>query len=97
MGKLIEWLIARAIAHRAVVVGATLVLFAAGIWAFARLTTDAYPDLTPNQVIVMTTAAGLSPIEAEQELSYPMEIAMLGLPRTTECGQSQRPAFPSSR
>jgi len=84
MGKLIEWLIARAIAHRAVVVGATLVLFAAGIWAFARLTTDAYPDLTPNQVIVMTTAAGLSPIEAEQELSYPMEIAMLGLPRTTE-------------
>jgi hypothetical protein len=30
MGKLIEWLIARAIAHRAVVVGATLVLFAAG-------------------------------------------------------------------
>jgi cobalt-zinc-cadmium resistance protein CzcA len=84
MGKLIEWLIARAIAHRAFVVGATLVLFVAGIWAFARLTTDAYPDLTPNQVIVMTTAAGLSPIEAEQELSYPMEIAMLGLPRTTE-------------
>lgn len=84
MGKLIEWLIARSIAHRVVVIGATLLLTAAGIWAFATLTTDAFPDLTPNQVIVMTTAPGLSPVEAEQELSYPMEVAMLGLPRTTE-------------
>ncbi|MEP6781867.1 MAG: efflux RND transporter permease subunit, partial [Gemmatimonadaceae bacterium] len=32
----------------------------------------------------MTTASGLSPVEAEQELSYPMEIAMLGLPHTTD-------------
>src|SRR4051794_9363995 len=79
-----EWLISRSIRHRAIVIAATLLLTAAGIWAFATLTTDAFPDLTPNQVIVMTTAHGLSPVEAEQELSYPMEVAMLGLPRTTE-------------
>src|SRR3954470_20948226 len=84
MGKLIEWLIAQSITHRAAVIGGTLLLTAAGIWAFATLTTDAFPDLTPNQVIVMTTASGLSPVEAEQELSYPMEVAMLGLPRTKE-------------
>jgi len=84
MRALIEWLIARSIRHRLVVVGATLLLTVAGIWAFATLTTDAFPDLTPNQVIVMTTAPGLSPVEAEQELSYPMELAMLGLPRTKE-------------
>jgi cobalt-zinc-cadmium resistance protein CzcA len=84
MGTLIDWLIARSITHRVVVIVATLVLTAAGIWAFANLTTDAFPDLTPNQVIVMTTAPGLSPVEAEQELSYPMEVAMLGLPRTKE-------------
>jgi cobalt-zinc-cadmium resistance protein CzcA len=83
MGAFIEWLIARSIKHRIVVIVATLVLAAAGTWAFATLTTDAFPDLTPNQVIVMTTAPGLSPAEAEQELSYPMEVAMLGLPRTT--------------
>ncbi|HVE34118.1 MAG TPA: CusA/CzcA family heavy metal efflux RND transporter [Gemmatimonadaceae bacterium] len=82
MGAFIEWLIARSITHRVAVVVATLVLTASGIWAFATLTTDAFPDLTPNQVIVMTTAPGLSPAEAEQELSYPMEVAMLGLPRT---------------
>src|SRR4051812_17827040 len=83
MRTIIEWLISRSIAHRVVVVVATLAVAIAGIWAFATLTTDAFPDLTPNQVIVMTTARGLSPVEAEQELSYPMELAMLGLPRTT--------------
>jgi Putative silver efflux pump len=84
MGTLIEWMIARSITHRVAVIVATLVLTASGIWAFSTLTTDAFPDLTPNQVIVMTTANGLSPVEAEQELSYPMEVAMLGLPRTKE-------------
>src|SRR6185312_14314215 len=84
MGKLIKWIIAGSIRHRIAVIAGTLILAAAGIWAFATLTTDAFPDLTPNQVIVMTTAAGLSPVEAEQELSYPMEVAMLGLPRTIE-------------
>src|SRR3954469_513472 len=84
MGAFIEWLIDRSIKHRPVVVAATVLLTAAGIWAFATLTTDAFPDLTPNQVIVMTTVPGLSPAEAEQEVSYPMEVAMLGLPRTTD-------------
>ena len=82
MGHLIERIIAGSIKHRVAVIGATLVLAAAGIWAFATLTTDAFPDLTPNAVIVMTTVPGLSPVETEQQVSYPMEVAMLGLPRT---------------
>ncbi|MEP6834466.1 MAG: efflux RND transporter permease subunit, partial [Gemmatimonas sp.] len=84
MSTLINWLIARSITHRLAVVGMTLAVVVAGLWSFATLTTDAFPDLTPNQVVVMTTAAGLSPVEAEQELSYPMEIAMLGLPGATD-------------
>ena len=84
MGTVIERIISRSIRHRIAVIAATLLLTAGGIWAFSTLTTDAFPDLTPNQVIVMTTATGLSPVEAEQELSYPMEVAMLGLPRTKE-------------
>lgn len=84
MTALIESVIANSIKHRLSVIIATLSLAAAGLWAFATITTDAFPDLTPNQVIVMTTAHGLSPVESEQELSYPMEVAMLGLPRTTD-------------
>lgn len=82
MGHLIDRLIAGSIRHRVAVIGATLALAGSGIWAFATLTTDAFPDLTPNAVIVMTTVPGLSPVETEQQVSYPMEVAMLGLPRT---------------
>ncbi len=83
MGFLIDWLIAASIRHRVGVLGATLVLAAAGVWAFATLNTDAFPDLTPNQVLVMTTVPGLSPVEVEQQVTYSLEVAMLGLPRTT--------------
>jgi cobalt-zinc-cadmium resistance protein CzcA len=84
VGALIEFLIDRSIRYRNAIIGATLALVVGGLWAFATLTTDAFPDLTPNQVLVMTTAPSLSPVEIEQEVSYPMEVAMLGLPRTQE-------------
>lgn len=80
----IERIIFFSIRHRAAVVGATLVLAAIGVWAFATLNTDAFPDLTPNQVLVMTEAPGLSPVEVEQQVTYPMEVAMLGMPRTLD-------------
>ena len=82
MEKIINGLIAFSLRHRAAVVAATLALVVAGVWAFQTLNTDAFPDLTPNQVIVMTTVASLSPVEVEQQVTYPMETAMLGLPRT---------------
>lgn len=83
MGTLIDRIIAASIRHRVAVLGATLALAAAGAWAFVTLRTDAFPDLTPNQVLVMTTVPGLSPVEVEQQVTYPMEVAMLGLPGTT--------------
>src|SRR2546421_315478 len=84
MGALIDRLIAASLRHRAVVVGGTTLLAAAGLWAFATLNTDAFPDLTPNQVLVMIEVPGLSPAEVEEQVTYPMEVAMLGLPRTTD-------------
>jgi cobalt-zinc-cadmium resistance protein CzcA len=79
---MIERLISLALRYRAVVVGATLALVAAGVWALAHINFDAFPDLTPNQVQVITVAPGLSPNEVENLVSYPMETAMMGLPRT---------------
>ena len=55
MGNIIVRIIAGSIRHRVAVLAATLVVALAGVWAFATLTTDAFPDLTPNAVIVMTT------------------------------------------
>src|SRR4030095_5133086 len=92
--SLIDRIIDASIRHRAAVIGATLVVAAAGIWAFVTLNTDAFPDLTPNQVLVMTEAPGLSPVEVENQVTYPMEVAMLGLPRTTDVRSISKDGLP---
>jgi cobalt-zinc-cadmium resistance protein CzcA len=81
---MIDAIIAFSFRHRLTVIGATLVMAAAGTWAFVTLNTDAFPDLTPNQVLVMTESPGLSSVEVEQQVSFPLETAMLGLPHTTD-------------
>src|SRR5580765_4372618 len=80
---MIDRLIAAALQFRAAVIASALVLVAAGTWALANLKVDAFPDLTPNQVDVLTAAPGLSPNEVENLVSYPVEAAMMGLPRTS--------------
>ena len=45
-----------------------------------QLPIDAVPDITPNQVLVLTRAPSLSPIEVEKFLTFPVETAMSGLP-----------------
>jgi heavy metal efflux system protein len=79
---MIERLIALALRYRALVIGLTLALVAAGTWALTHINFDAFPDLTPNQVQVITVAPGLSPNEVENLVSYPMETSMMGLPNT---------------
>ena len=79
---MIDRLIELALRFRVAVIGATVLLIAAGSWAFANINFDAFPDLTPNQVQVITVAPGMSPNEVENLVSYPMETAMMGLPRT---------------
>ena len=53
-GQFIDRVIDASLRHRGVVIGATVVLAALGVWAFATQNTDALPDLTPTQVLVMT-------------------------------------------
>src|SRR6266542_588244 len=79
---MIERLIGFALRFRAAVIATTLLLIAGGAWALLNINVDAFPDLTPNQVQVITVAPGLSPNEVENLVSYPMETAMMGLPRT---------------
>ena len=79
---MIERLMALALRFRVAVVAATLLLIVAGTWALSRINYDAFPDLTPNQVQVITVAPGLSPNEVENLVSYPMETSMMGLPQT---------------
>ncbi|MEW5979838.1 MAG: CusA/CzcA family heavy metal efflux RND transporter [Acidobacteriota bacterium] len=68
--------------HRFFVVVGLLGLVLVGLWSLSRLPIDAFPDLTNNQVVVITEAAGMAPAEVEQMISFPIEAAMMGLPRT---------------
>ncbi|HKG32968.1 MAG TPA: CusA/CzcA family heavy metal efflux RND transporter [Gemmatimonadales bacterium] len=79
---MINRVLAGALRFRAAVIGCTLVLVVSGTWAVSRINVDAFPDLTPNQVQVITVTPGLSPAEVENLVSYPLETAMMGLPRT---------------
>jgi len=55
-----------------------------GVYSFQNLPIDAFPDLTNNQVQVLTEAPGLAPIEAEQLITVPIESMMNGLPKVSE-------------
>jgi cobalt-zinc-cadmium resistance protein CzcA len=51
-----------------------------GAYHYQKLPIDAVPDITNVQVQVNTAAPGLSPLEAEQRITFPIETAMAGLP-----------------
>ncbi len=51
-----------------------------GIWNYQRLPIDAVPDITNVQVQINTQAAGYSPLEIEQRVTYLVETAIAGLP-----------------
>jgi cobalt-zinc-cadmium resistance protein CzcA len=75
-----EKLIQFAIAQRALVLLATAGIALSGLLSYQQLPIDAVPDITNVQVQINTEAPGFSPLEAEQRITYPIEIVMAGLP-----------------
>jgi heavy metal efflux system protein len=77
---MLERLMAFSLRNR-LTVGLGLVLVVAlGAWAVTTIPIDAFPDVTNIQVEVVSTAPGLSPLEIERIVTYPIESAMRGLP-----------------
>ena len=76
-------LVAGALKYRFVVLIITILVAAFGVFSLGQLPIDAVPDITPNQVLVLTKAPSLSPVEIEQYLTFPVETAMTGLPGVT--------------
>ncbi len=70
--------------QRILVIGLACLLSVLGVIAFESIPIDAYPDVTNIQVQVLTDAPGLSPVEVERFITYPLEIQMTGLPGLTE-------------
>ena len=76
-------LVELALRYRVLVLLATVFVAAIGLVSLRNLPIDAEPDITPNQVLVLTRAPSLSPLEVEQLISFPVETAMRGLPGIT--------------
>ena len=55
-----------------------------GLMAFQQVPIDAFPDLTNNQVQILTEAPGMPPLEAEQTVTIPIETLMNGLPKVQQ-------------
>ncbi len=60
------------------------VIFICGIMAFRSLPIDAFPDLTNNQVQILTDTLGMSPTESEQLVTMPIESMMNGIPNVVQ-------------
>ncbi|MCI0734568.1 MAG: efflux RND transporter permease subunit, partial [Methylococcaceae bacterium] len=67
--------------QRGFVLLAVLAMAALGVYSYQKLPIDAVPDITNVQVQINTQAAGFSPVEVEQRVTFPIEIVMAGLPR----------------
>jgi cobalt-zinc-cadmium resistance protein CzcA len=68
------------LAHRFLVLLATLLLIAAGAVSFQQLPIDAFPDVSPVQVKLIVKAPGMTPEEVETRVTAPLELEMLGIP-----------------
>lgn len=62
----------------------TLTIIGAGIWSITKVPIDAVPDITNNQVQVITQAPNLGTEDIEQIVTYPVEVAMSNLPNVIE-------------
>src|SRR3954463_4019736 len=77
---LIAQLLRFALRQRFITVLIGLTLIGAGIWAFAQLKIEAYPDISDTQVVVITQFPGRAAEEVEQQVTVPIERALNSAP-----------------
>jgi cobalt-zinc-cadmium resistance protein CzcA len=70
--------------QRLFIIALTVLLIGIGFWAAVNLPIDAVPDITNIQVQINTNAPSLSPFEVEKQITFPLEVAVSGLPRVQQ-------------
>jgi len=81
---MLERIIEFSIRQRAIVLLATIALTGIGLISFTKLPIDAVPDITNVQVQINTNVPALSPVEVEQQITFPIEWSMGGLPNVEQ-------------
>ncbi|MCB0636723.1 MAG: efflux RND transporter permease subunit, partial [Lewinella sp.] len=81
---MIKSLIRLSVHNKLVVFLLVLALIIGGVYSLRQLPIDAVPDITNNQVQVVTVSPTLAPQEVEQFITYPIEVVMANIPNVTE-------------
>lgn len=78
LNKLIQF----SLAQRLFIILVTVLISAAGWYAYRGLPIDAFPDVASTQVKIIMKAPGMTPEEVESRITVPVEVEMLGIPNT---------------
>src|ERR1700689_2736472 len=78
---MIARMVSFALSQRFIVLMAALMLMLWGAYSFSRLPIDAYPDLSPPHVEIITQWPGHASEEIERLISIPLEVEMNGIPK----------------
>jgi cobalt-zinc-cadmium resistance protein CzcA len=81
---MLEKIIAFSLKNKLIVLLFTLGIFSFGVYSIFQISIGAVPDVTNNQVQVITTSQNLSTQDIEQYITYPVEIEMANLPGVKE-------------
>jgi cobalt-zinc-cadmium resistance protein CzcA len=77
---MLEKLVAYMLRQKGMVIFLALLIITGGVYSYLKLPIDAFPDVTNIQVEIVSHADGLSALEIERNVTYPIEMAMRGLP-----------------
>lgn len=78
---MLEKIIALVLKQKGAILVFSSLLVVLGVYSYSQLPIDAFPDVTNIQVEVVSHANGLSALEIERSVTYPIEMAMRGLPK----------------
>jgi cobalt-zinc-cadmium resistance protein CzcA len=81
---MINALIRVSIAQRFLALILVALLAVLGVYSLRSLPIDAVPDVTNVQVQILTSSPALPPLEVERLITFPIEVAMSGLPKVNE-------------
>lgn len=81
---MIHRIIAFSIQNKLLIGLCTIALVIGGFWSMTQIPLDAVPDITNNQVQVITQSPNLGTEDIEQLITHPVELAMANLPGVTE-------------
>ncbi|HPG42100.1 MAG TPA: CusA/CzcA family heavy metal efflux RND transporter [bacterium] len=77
---MLEKIISFTLQQKGMIIFLSLLIVAFGLYSYLTLPIDAFPDVTNIQVEIVSHADGLSALEIERDVTYPIEMAMRGLP-----------------